>query len=159
MVKRFMVYGCTGTVGRKIIESVQKHSMGSQCILAGRNKKTVEKLQQEMKSNSNAEFNDFFIEPAIFSLSTLSTELDKILMDANISVFLNCAGPLFKTFRVLVDACVRNGISYLDFSGDFKEIEELMNDTALNKAAREKKIAVVTVIFNTIYLRDAGIHV
>eukprot|EP01080_Neovahlkampfia_damariscottae_P008226 gene8226-51_t len=142
MVKRFMVYGCTGTVGRKVAETVQQNHMGQQCILAGRNKKNVENLLQDLRDKEKSEFTDF-LEPVIFGVQDSSKEIDKILIDSDIRVLCNCAGPLFKTYRVLVDACARNGISYIDFTGDYEEIEDLLKDEELNNTAKHKNISII----------------
>jgi len=99
----------------------------------------------------------------IFNVSEDNKNIDKVLIESDVRVFVNCAGPLFKTYRVLVEACVRNGISYIDFTGDFNEIEDLMSDEELNRVAKNKNISIVPVtffhFFQNLHQRDVEFHV
>lgn len=91
----FMIYGAAGYTGR--LATQHALSIGLKPIVAGRSEST-RNFAKSVDLGSR-----------IFSLTD---NFDQNLQ--GISVILNCAGPFSLTAKPLIDACIRNGIHYLD---------------------------------------------
>jgi short subunit dehydrogenase-like uncharacterized protein len=98
-----LIYGAYGYTGR--LASEQAKHTGMDSILAGRN---PEKLQDLASSLS--------LPYRTFNVSGSAEAIDSAL--SSISVVLNCAGPFRRTALPLMEACIRNGVHYLDIAAE-----------------------------------------
>jgi len=97
-----IIYGATGYTGRQITDVAV--SSGLAPIIAGRR----EALLLEMGYSLSLQYR-------VFGLDS-PAQIDAGLAGAK--VLLNCAGPYHRTAGVLIDACIRNGIHYLDIAAE-----------------------------------------
>jgi short subunit dehydrogenase-like uncharacterized protein len=105
----WLLYGATGYTGRLIAEMAK--ARGFEPILAGRDAAKLEPLAQQLGLKFRA-----------FSLDDKSAS-DKGLL--GVKLLLNCAGPLLQTGVPLAQACIRNGVHYLDIAGEVHSIRAL----------------------------------
>ena len=101
-MKKLMIYGATGYTGRMVAE--QASTAGTPLILAGRSEATLVPLAATLG-----------VEYLVFALED-PTLIDRSL--GEVGVLLNCAGPFAKTADMLMRACIRNGIHYLDVAAE-----------------------------------------
>ena len=102
-----MIYGATGYTGSLI--SDQATQVGLDIVLAGRS-------ESSLRANAtalDASYRVFDLEHPGLIDSGLN----------GIKVLLNCAGPFVRTAEPLIDACIRNGIHYLDASAELISYE------------------------------------
>ncbi|MGH7372693.1 MAG: saccharopine dehydrogenase family protein [Candidatus Rokuibacteriota bacterium] len=103
----YLVYGANGYTGRLIARYARER--GHQPILAGRNARAVEALASELG-----------LQTRLFDLGS-PVALDRGLAD--VRAVLLCAGPFANTSRPMVDACLRNRVTYLDITGEVSVFE------------------------------------
>lgn len=102
-----MIYGANGYTGSLISDEAKR--VGLDLVLAGR-------TETSLRANATALDAPY----RVFGLE------DPSLIDSSlngIKVLLNCAGPFLRTAEPLIDACIRNGIHYLDTSAEFISYE------------------------------------
>ena len=104
---RFIIYGANGYTGQLITKYAV--SQGLKPILAGRNADSIKALAEE----NNLEYR-------IFGLDN-PEEMDKTLSE--VSLLLHAAGPFIYTAKPMIKACLRNGIHYLDITGEIAVFE------------------------------------
>jgi short subunit dehydrogenase-like uncharacterized protein len=114
-----LVYGSNGYTGRLIADLARTFDV--QPVLAGRNRQAV----SEQASKLGFEHRAFSLDDA--------RVVDEGLRD--IDVVLHCAGPFTHTSRPMADACLRNGVHYLDITGEIEVIEALAVRDAEARAA------------------------
>ncbi len=103
----YLLYGANGyTAGLVIEESLRE---GMKPVLAGRNRQKTEELAKQ-----------YGLKCLVFGLDD-AAEVDKALK--GFRVLLNCAGPFIHTAQPLVEACIRNGVHYLDITGEIPVFE------------------------------------
>lgn len=103
----YLLYGANGyTAGLVIEESLRQ---GIKPVLAGRNRQKTEELAQR-----------YGLKYLVFGLDD-AAGVDKAL--TGFRVLLNCAGPFIHTAKPLVEACIRNGVHYLDITGEIPVFE------------------------------------
>ena len=101
MNEKVIVYGCYGYTGRLVVDELMK--LGIRPALSGRNAEKVNALASELNLEAKP--------------STLETaELDALLNGAKIMA--HCAGPFIHTAKPMMEACMRNGVHYLDITGE-----------------------------------------
>jgi short subunit dehydrogenase-like uncharacterized protein len=108
-----MIYGATGYTGRLACDYAKR--IGIEFIIAGQ---TIQKLQSLASSLS--------LPYRAFGTEDSSEHIDSALK--GIRVLLNYAGPFHRTARPLMEACIRNGVHYLDVAAEldsYKIAEEL----------------------------------
>lgn len=113
----FLIYGSYGYTGNLIAElACQK---GLKPVLAGRNK---EKLLEQA--------NRLGLEYRVFDLG--DPELAKQYIKEFVTV-IHCAGPFIQTYTNMVKACIETNTHYMDITGEYQVIEELikLNELAL----------------------------
>ena len=101
-MKKLMIYGTTGYTGRMAAEHAA--AAGTPLILAGRDEETLASVAASLG-----------VEYRVFTLE------DTAAMDSSfgdVGVFLNCAGPFARTAEVLMKACIRHGVPYLDVAAE-----------------------------------------
>jgi saccharopine dehydrogenase (NAD+, L-lysine-forming) len=103
----YLIYGANGYTGRLIA----RHAVecGQRPILAGRNAPAVEKIAGALGLDARA-----------FDLGDPAA-VDRGL--AGLRAVLHCAGPFAHTSRPMVDGCLRNGVTYLDITGEVTVFE------------------------------------
>ena len=106
--KCWIIYGAYGYTGKLI--AAEAAARGLKPTLAGRDPSKTEQLASEL----GLPFQAFAIE----SVEQVSREI------AAFDLVLNCAGPFWQTADVLVDACIKRGIHYLDISGEPEMFEK-----------------------------------
>jgi short subunit dehydrogenase-like uncharacterized protein len=105
----FMIYGANGYTGELIVrEAVAR---GLKPIIAGRTARKIAPLSGK-----------FGLEARAFSLDD-PEGIDSALK--GISAVLHCAGPFSITSAPMVAACLRNGIHYLDITGEIEVFEAM----------------------------------
>ena len=112
-----LIYGSTGYTGRLIV--AEALARGLRPTLAGRNADAVRTQAQSLGLEWRAARIDD------------RTGLDAALVGA--TVVLHCAGPFAHTWREMSDACLRQGLHYLDITGEIAVFEGL---AARNAEAR-----------------------
>jgi short subunit dehydrogenase-like uncharacterized protein len=111
----WILYGANGYTGELTARlAVQA---GMRPILAGRNAAAVAALAQELDlAYRTAALDD-------------TQALDRLLAapgePGRPQVVLHCAGPFSRTSKPMVDACLRNGVHYLDITGEIAVFEAL----------------------------------
>ena len=121
---KFLLYGANGYTGQLITRYAVK--TGLTPILAGRNREAIKSL---------AEAND--LEYRIFDLDDRD-EADRAL--EGIELVLHAAGPFIYTAKLMIKACLRNGVHYLDITGEIAVFEMAFR---FNQRAREKELVVM----------------
>ncbi|KAH8127505.1 hypothetical protein FP744_10003357 [Trichoderma asperellum] len=106
-MKGLMIYGAAGYTGRLASEFAK--SLGLQFIVAGRSESKLKALAACLG-----------VEYRIFTVN------DSKLVDASLQgvrVLLNCSGPFLHTAKPLIEACIRNGVHYLDIAAELDSYE------------------------------------
>ena len=102
-----LLYGANGYTGKLIARMASDH--GITPILAGRTEESIKPLADELGYTYR-----------IADLSNADA-LDKAL--AGIKVVLHAAGPFKFTAKPMIEACIRNGVHYLDITGEIMVYE------------------------------------
>lgn len=113
-----LVYGSYGYTGRLVVEECDRR--GVEVVVAGRNGAKVDEQTER-----------WGFEGRVFSLDDSDEVRDGI---EGADAVLNCAGPFSKTHPALVDACLKEGVDYLDITGEVDVFERL---AALDDEAQE----------------------
>jgi short subunit dehydrogenase-like uncharacterized protein len=103
----WMLYGANGYTGRLI--AAEATARGQRPILAGRNADQIQSLAGELKCPAR-----------VFSLEA-APDLGQHLR--GVQAVLHCAGPFSDTARPMVEACLAQGVHYLDITGEIEVIE------------------------------------
>jgi short subunit dehydrogenase-like uncharacterized protein len=98
---RFLIYGATGYVGRATAALAVER--GLQPVLGGRSP-SVRELAEELGTEA--------VVVEVDDVAGVTAAL------ADLPVVLNCAGPFYRTYRQLMDACLATGTHYLDIAGE-----------------------------------------
>jgi short subunit dehydrogenase-like uncharacterized protein len=114
-----LIYGANGYTGELIARRAVER--GLQPILAGRNGEAVAALAAQLGL------------PALTVSLDDERGLDAAL--AGRTVVIHCAGPFQRTSRPMASACLRNGVHYLDITGEIAVFEHLARHDAEAKAA------------------------
>lgn len=118
MGMNFLIYGAYGYVGEAAARLAV--AQGLQPILAGRSAARLEALAGEL----GLPLRPCALDDAV--------ALDKVLRD--VAVVLHAAGPYKFTSKPMADACLRNGVHYLDLTGEIPVFEALAARDAEAKA-------------------------
>ena len=117
--KNVLIYGSYGYTGKLITDLCLQQ--GLKPVLGGRNK---DQLTQQAK--------EVALDYRIFDLNhPIKTEQ---ALQEFIAV-INCAGPFWQTYKPMVNACLAAKTHYLDITGEFMVIEQLMTFDEQAKAA------------------------
>ncbi|QHT69226.1 NAD(P)H-binding protein [Rhodocytophaga rosea] len=118
----FLIYGAYGYTGELITRlAVEK---GYRPLLGGRNEAKLKTLAEELR-----------LPYQVFNLNE-EEKVDQALQ--KVKAVLHCAGPFFKTSRLMVYACLRNKVHYLDITGEIEVFEWIAT-----KDAQAKKAGIV----------------
>ncbi len=119
MQKQFVIYGANGYTGA--LTAREAVARGLRPILAGRNAAALAALADELG-----------LDYRVVALDD-PTGLDNLL--DGVTAVLHCAGPFVFTSQPMADACLRNGVHYLDITGEIGVYEALAARDAEAKAA------------------------
>jgi short subunit dehydrogenase-like uncharacterized protein len=118
----FLIYGAYGYTGELITRlAVEK---GYRPLLGGRDESKLKPLAEELRLPYH-----------VFNLNE-EEKADRALQKVN--AVLHCAGPFFKTSRLMVYACLRNKVHYLDITGEIEVFEWIAT-----KDAEARKAGIV----------------
>lgn len=120
----FLIYGSYGYTGNLIAETACKQ--GLKPILGGRNKDKL--LAQAKRLN---------LDYRVFDIADV--EAAKQAIKEFITV-IHCAGPFIKTFKNMAQACIETNTHYMDITGEYSVIDQLMN---LNEQALAAKVMLL----------------
>ncbi len=127
MIYDFLLYGANGFVGREL--AAQAVKQGLRPLLAGRNEAQVSALAQSLGL-------DFLI----FSLE----ETEKLRAALRkCPLVLHCAGPYKYTFKPMVEACIQEGVHYLDITG---EMPVFMAQQGFDQQAKERGVMILPAV-------------
>ena len=122
-----VVYGATGFTGKLCAKYLSENSADLNWAIAGRNKEKLEELKKEL-----------FLDVDIFiAESNDEKALDNITK--NTKVVLSTAGPFHRYSSNLVKSCVKNSSDYVDITGEFfwiREMIDLHHEEASSKGVR-----------------------
>lgn len=118
--KDFLIYGSYGYTGHLIAELCLNQGLNP--VLGGRNQ---EKLTKQAKALS--------LRHLVIDMDN-NQELESALQ--NFVAVIHCAGPFIHTFKQMAEACIKTQTHYLDITGEYQVMEQLMNMDAQAKAAR-----------------------
>ncbi|KAI1303831.1 hypothetical protein F5Y03DRAFT_385005 [Xylaria venustula] len=113
---KLMIYGATGYTGR--IACQHANSLGLQFILGGRSSDKLSALAAQLAAPYLAlNINDSW---------AIASALD------GVKVLLNCAGPFGETAGPLMEACIAQGVHYLDVSAELStyQLAEQLSEKA-----------------------------
>ena len=122
-----VVYGATGFTGKLCAKYISENSDNLNWAIAGRNKEKLEELKKELSLDV-----DIFI-----AESNDEKALDNITK--NTKVVLSTAGPFHRYSSNLVKSCVKNSSDYVDITGEFfwiREMIDLHHEEASSKGVR-----------------------
>ena len=117
MDKKFdiIIYGATGFTGQLCVKYLSKNANDISWAIAGRNKDKLENLKTELSLNV-----DIFV-----ANSDDHEALDEITK--NTKVVLSTAGPFHRYSSNLVKSCVKNSSHYVDITGEFFWIRDMID--------------------------------
>lgn len=120
----FLIYGAYGFTGKLIAEEAKRK--GHAPLLAGRDEDKIKAVATELDMPWRA-----------FSLDDTQA-LDEALTGRK--AVIHAAGPYSSTAKPMVEACLRNGVHYLDITGELEVFEYI---ATLDREARERGIALI----------------
>ena len=121
---QFILYGANGYTGQLITKYSREYGLTP--ILAGRNEASIKALAEEHD-----------LEYRIFGLDD-PEEMDKAL--TGVSLVLHAAGPFIYTAKPMIRACLRNGVHYLDITGEIAVFELAFR---YDSRGRDKNIVIM----------------
>lgn len=124
MAKNFLLYGANGYTGELIAREAKAQGLAP--VLAGRSEGKVRPLAEELG-----------FEYRVFGLGKPEAIDAKL---EGFSVVLHAAGPFIHTARPMMEACIREGVHYLDITGEIAVFEMA---AALGPRAREAGIMLM----------------
>ncbi|HVC38273.1 MAG TPA: saccharopine dehydrogenase NADP-binding domain-containing protein [Gammaproteobacteria bacterium] len=119
-----LIYGAYGYTGSLIVESALEQ--GLRPLLAGRDAGKLKPLAERY----GLPFRAFDLHDA--------AALDQAFKEQRL--ILNCAGPFTQTYRPVAAACLRQGVHYLDITGEIEVFEAL---AALNREAKQAGVMLL----------------
>lgn len=112
MSTNWLLYGANGYTGELIAREAARR--GVKPILAGRNAEKVQSLARELGC-----------EARVFDLDAIDL--------SGVSLVLHCAGPFIHTSKPMVQACLAQGVHYLDITGEIGVFEAIFRQDAKAK--------------------------
>lgn len=121
----FLLYGANGYTARLILEKVAQ--FGLKPILCGRDETKLRSLAAQ-----------YGFDYRVADLADAGT-LDAALQ--GVPVVLHCAGPFSKTALPMQQACLRNGVHYLDITGEIAVFEQ---GAAMDTEAKKQGVMIMS---------------
>jgi len=138
--RSILIYGATGYTGGLIAREAA--SRGLPVVLAGRRPGAVRAVADPLGRPSRA-----------FSLDDAGRIAAGL---AGVSAVLHCAGPFSRTAGPMADACLRQGVHYLDITGEIVVFEALAARSA--EAARAGVVLLPGVGFDVVPSDSLAAH-
>lgn len=110
MRKACVVYGATGFTGERLVRLA--HARGLPLVLAGRTPEKLRALGEQLG-----------LPHCALDLMNLAQQRELEQLLAGASVVLNAAGPFAATAPTLIEACLAQGVHYLDITGEVMMID------------------------------------
>lgn len=123
----WIIYGATGYTGRHI--AALAASKGMRPVLAGRNGSVL----ADLASRLDLEWRAFNLDEPDCVAAGLSGH----------QLLLNCAGPFVNTYGPLIEACMAEGVHYLDITGEVPVCEAL---DRWDLQAKERDIVIMPAV-------------
>lgn len=117
-----VVYGASGHTGRFVVAELRRRDLP--VIAIGRSAARLSSLGANVTRVAAIEDAD---------------GLDRALKGA--TVVINCAGPFLDTARPIIEACLRQGASYLDVTAEQQSARETFDD--FDEAAKQAGVTIV----------------
>eukprot|EP00899_Mesostigma_viride_P013050 jgi/Mesvir1/21746/Mv04153-RA.1 len=130
--QRVLVYGATGYTGNLVAQRAKE--TGLPVTLAGRNEEKVRAVAEPLG-----------LQHVVFELGDQKA-LDKAV--AGHSAVLHIAGPYTETAPPMLDSCLRNGVHYLDVTGESNVMQ--MAHARSKEAEAKKTMLVCGVGYDTV---------
>jgi short subunit dehydrogenase-like uncharacterized protein len=124
MTGRILIYGANGYTGELTARFARDQD--TDCIVAGRSAEKVRAVSGR-----------YGFESRVFSLADPSG-VERGL--SGVAVVLHCAGPFSRTSKPMADACLRQGVHYLDITGEVSVFEAL---AARSEEARRASVMLM----------------
>lgn len=124
VIPQLMIYGANGYTGQ--LASEHAVASGLRPVLAGRSGDSVQPLADRLG-----------LEYRVFDLQS---PMDVVEGIRGMSAVLLAAGPFSSTSRPVADACLQNGVHYIDITGEISVLE------ALADRDREAKLAGILLL-------------
>ncbi|KAF8749793.1 Saccharopine dehydrogenase NADP binding domain [Rhizoctonia solani] len=135
-----LIIGATGYTGQLVIEYLANHSRASslRIALGGRTISKVQELAAKYK-NVRAVYVDVSKEPSVEEAVTKTR------------VVINIAGPYWTRGSVVVKACARNGVHYVDLTGEAPWVAKIIEQCVINYVLKAASNHMVegTIILHT----------
>lgn len=123
----WMIYGATGYTGKLLAEEAVVR--GHKPILAGRSGLKLKALAEKLN-----------LEYMAFPLDNERVVVDRI-RESGVELVLHVAGPFTHTCEPMLNACLENGVHYLDITGEIDVFERVF---AHDAQAKEKGIVLMS---------------
>jgi short subunit dehydrogenase-like uncharacterized protein len=127
MKDRLLVYGATGFTGKLIARSAR--DQGVPTVLSGRNPEKLRAVSSEVDL-------DFRV-AQLHEPESLDRSLE------HVGVVVNTAAPFSLSAPLLIEACLRNGVHYLDVTGEVPVIDKA---STYGAEAQQKGIMVMPAV-------------
>lgn len=124
MANSLLIYGATGYTGRLIVDYAKDANVAFS--VAGRNEAKL----RAQAADINAPYRVFD--------TTIPQKIDHALQ--GVTVLLNCAGPFLHTAKPLIQACIRNGVHYLDTAA---ELDSYLISADLEDEAKRQNVMLL----------------
>ncbi|RYF69764.1 MAG: saccharopine dehydrogenase [Cytophagaceae bacterium] len=121
----FLLYGANGYTARLILEKAAQFGLNP--ILSGRDEGKLRPLAEQYGLS--------------YRVADLTDEIALNNAMRDVPVVLHCAGPFSKTALPMQQACLRNGVHYLDITGEIAVFEQ---GAALDRQAREREVMLMS---------------
>ena len=135
----WLIYGANGYTGRILVEQAAKQ--GHKPVIAGRSPEKIKPLAEQ-----------YDLPYSILDLHDINALSEKV---ADFKLISNFAGPFPLTARPIAEACLENGINYIDVSGDLNTIQYIFD---LNEKARAKSIVMIPAAGFITYATECLAH-
>lgn len=136
-----VILGANGFTAGFVAEHIVSHFRSTlRWAIAGRNPSKLDSLRQRLrKLNPNGAL------PDVERIDLVADELD--LLARNTRVLINAVGPYSSHGAPVVEACAKNGTSYVDFSTETPWIREMIEK--YHDLAKENRARIVPAIGNS----------
>lgn len=106
--KVIALYGATGFTGRLIAHELA--ARGLTFVISGRNPQALADLARELEEDHDADF--------IVRVASIDDEASLDALLAGVTVLITCAGPFTDFGPPVARAAIRNGVHYIDTTGE-----------------------------------------
>lgn len=125
MHHKILLYGANGYTGRLILDELLKQQL-QPTLLAGRNEQALRDMAAR-----------YALEYEVCSASDFASLLKE---HKNLELVINAAGPFVKTAATIANACIENGMHYIDITGEIAVFQQLL---AMHEKAKERGVMLL----------------